>query len=381
MHYNSLRLFSFLICGLLVASCGNKKDDAASQQQAPPATPVSVTQVKSTDAVYYDQFPATISALDQITITSQVTGYITAIHFKDGQKVTKGQLLYSIDQQVYKANLQQAQANLQVQEANLNKASKDADRYHELDKHDAVAKQQVDYADAALEVTKKQVAASKANVASVQSNVQFSSIRSPLTGTIGISQVKQGTLVAAGTTVLNTVSTDNPVAVDFTIDQKQIYRFSKMKDAGTNPKDSNFTIAFGNDVYPYQGKISFIDRAVDPQTGTIKIRLIFPNDHELLKPGMNATLRVKNTAGEKSTIVPYKAVTEQLGEFYVYIVGDSDKVSQQKVALGRQVGSDVIIEDGLSDGQTVVVDGVQNLHQGSVITTAPPKPAATPQKK
>lgn len=381
MNYKRLHLFSFLICGLVIASCGNKKDDAANQQQSPPATPVSVAEVKSTDAVYYDQYPSIISALDQINITSQVTGYITAIHFKDGQKVKKGELLYSIDQQVYKANLQQAQANLQVQEANLNKASKDADRYHELNKHDAVAKQQVDYADAALEVTKKQVAAAKANVASVQSNVQFSSIRSSLTGTIGISQVKQGTLVTPGITVLNTVSTDNPMAVDFTIDQKQIYKFSKMKEVGTNPKDSIFTIAFGDDVYPFQGKISFIDRAVDPQTGTIKIRLIFPNDHGILKAGMNSTLRVKNTAGEKSTIIPYKAVTEQLGEFYVYVVGDSDKVSQHKVALGRQIGTDVIIKDGLNEGQKIVVDGVQNLHQGSVITTAPPKPAAQQQKK
>ena len=146
MNYKRHHLFSFLICGLVIASCGNKKDDAVNQQQAPAATSVSVAEVKSTDAVYYDQYPSIISALDQINITSQVTGYITAIHFKDGQKVNKGELLYSIDQQVYKANLQQAQANLQVQEANLNKASKDADRYHELDKHDAVAKQQVDYA-------------------------------------------------------------------------------------------------------------------------------------------------------------------------------------------------------------------------------------------
>lgn len=373
MNYKRPHLFFFLICALVITSCGDKKDDAAKQQKAPPATPVNVAEVQSTNAVYYDQYPAIISALDQISITAQVTGYITAIHFKDGQQVKKGELLYSIDQRIYTANLEQSQANLQVQEANLDKASKDADRYHELDKHDAVAKQQVDYADAALEVSKKQVAAAKANVASVQSNVSFSSIRSPLTGTIGISLVKQGTLVTAGSTVLNTVSTDNPMAVDFTVDQKQIFSFVKMQQEGTQPKDSIFTIAFGDDVYPYPGKIGLIDRAVDPQTGTIKVRLVFPNNKELLKPGMNATLRVKNTASQKATIIPYKAVTEQLGEFYVYVVGDSNKVSQQKVALGRQIGSGVIIRDGLQEGQKIVVEGVQNLHQGSVITTAPPK--------
>ena len=248
-----------------------------------------------------------------------------------------------------------------------------------MDKHDAVAKQQVDYADAALEVSKKQVAAAKANVASLQSNVQFSSIRSPLSGTIGISQVKQGTLVTAGNTVLNTVSTDNPMAVDFTIDQKEIYSFVKMKEEGTQPKDSIFTIAFGDDVYPYPGKIGLIDRAVDPQTGTLKIRLIFPNDKSMLKAGMNATVRVKSTASQKSTIIPYKAVTEQLGEFYVYVLGDSSKVSQQKVTLGRQIGTNVIVKDGLKEGDKIAVEGVQNLHQGSVVNTG--GPAAPHQKK
>ena len=380
MNHKRLYLFPFLICGIIIASCGDKKSDAAKQQQAPPPTPVTITEVKSTDAVYYDEYPATVSSFDQINITSQVTGYITAIHFKDGQKVKKGELLYSIDQQIYQANLQQALANLQVQEANLDKSSKDADRYHELDKHDAVAKQQVDYADAALEVSKKQVAAAKANVASVQSNVQFSSIRSPLSGTIGISQVKQGTLVNAGQTILNTVSTDDPMAVDFTIDQKEIYRFLKLKEEVANPKDSVFTIAFGDDVYPYPGKISLIDRAVDPQTGTLKIRLVFPNKG-ILKAGMNATVRVKNTASKKSTIIPYKAVTEQLGEFFVYVVGDSSKVSQQKVLLGRQIDTNIIVKEGLKEGDKIAVEGVQNLHQGSVITTAPPKPASQQQKK
>ena len=143
---------------------------------------------------------------------------------------------------------------LQVQEANLEKSRKDAERYHELDKHDAIAKQQVDYADAAYEVAKRQVAAAKANVASVQSNVKFSRIYAPFTGTIGISQVKQGTSVVAGQTVLNTVSTDNPIAVDFNVDQKEIYRFIQLQQSRNKPSDSIFTIAFGNEVYPYAGQ-------------------------------------------------------------------------------------------------------------------------------
>jgi membrane fusion protein (multidrug efflux system) len=364
---------SFIIASLvLLASCAGKKDQPV-QQGPPPATPVTVATVTSTDAVYYDEYPGTVAALNEIKLTSQVTGYITSVHFKDGDKVRKGQLLYSIDAQVYRANYQQSLAALQVQQANLLKASKDAERYHELDKHDAIAKQQVDYADAAYDVAKKQVAAARANVASVQSNVKFANIYAPFTGTIGISQVKQGTSVVAGQSILNTISTDNPIAVDFTVDQKEIYRFVQLQQNHSKPSDSVFTLAFGTDTYPYPGNINLIDRAVDPQTGAIKTRLVFPNDKGMLRAGMNATVRVKNSAAEKSTIIPYKAVVEQLGEFFVYVVGDSSKVTQRKVLLGTQVGQNIIVKTGLDEGDKIAVEGVQNLKEGSVITTAPPK--------
>jgi membrane fusion protein (multidrug efflux system) len=101
----------------------------------------------------------------------------------------------------------------------------------------------------------------------------------------------------------------------------------------------------------------------------------------MLKAGMNTTVRVKSTAAQKSTIIPSKAVAEQLGEFFVYVVGDSSKVSQQRISLGRQIGSNVIVNDGLKEGDKIAVEGVQNLHQGSVVTTAPPNSSAQQQKK
>jgi membrane fusion protein (multidrug efflux system) len=376
---NTKRSHIIFICAVvvIVASCGDKKSQQP--QGPPPAVPVTVAEVASTNAVYYDEYPGIVTPLNEINLTAQVSGYVTGIYFKDGQKVSKGQRLYSIDAEVYNANYQQAVANLQVQETNLLKAQKDADRYHELDKHDAVAKQQVDYADAALQAAQKQVAAGRANVSAVRSNVKFAGISAPFSGTIGISQVKKGTAVVAGQTVLNTISTDNPIAVDFAVDQKEIYRFIQMQQGGTNNNDSIFTIAFGEDVYPYPGKISLIDRAVDPQTGTIKTRLVFPNDKGMLKSGMNTTVKVKNNASAKSTIIPFKAVTEQLGEFFVYVVGDSNKVSQRKVQLSNQTGVNVIIKEGIKPGEKIVVEGVQNLHEGTVITTASPQ--APPAKK
>ncbi|HKZ66265.1 MAG TPA: efflux RND transporter periplasmic adaptor subunit, partial [Chitinophagaceae bacterium] len=342
------------------------------QQGPPPAVSVTVEEAASTEATYYDEYPGTVVALNQTELRAQVTGYVTGIYFKDGDKVRKGQRLYSIDQQLYNANYQQSIAALQVQETNLLKAQKDADRYHELDKKDAIARQQVDYADAALEAARKQVDAAKANVNAVRANVNFATIIAPFNGTIGISQVRTGTSVVAGQTILNTISTDNPIGVDFAVDQKEVYRFTQLQQK-QKANDSTFSIGFSNEVYPYHGSISFIDRAVDPQTGTIKTRLVFPNDKNMLKAGMSTTVRVLNNAAQKSVVIPYKAITEQLGEFFVYVVGDSNKVSQRKLTLGKQIGTNIIVTDGLKEGEKVVVQGVQNLREGAVITTAPPQ--------
>ena len=359
----NVALFSSLF---IIVSCGNKAQQQQ-QQGPPPAVPVTVTTVVDTQAVYYDEYPATVTAFNEIQLRPQATGFITGIFFKDGDRVRKGQKLYSIDQQQYEANYQQALANLDVQKTNLLKAQKDADRYHELDKQDAIAKQQVDYADAALEAAKKSVDAAQANVRAVQTGVKYTSIYAPFDGTIGISQVKVGAPVSAGQTVLNTVSSDDPIAADIAVDQSEIFRFTKLQQQKQQPHDSTFTLAFGDSAYEHPGKISLIDRAVDPQTGTIKMRLEFPNPKKELKAGMNGTVRVLNNAAQKSLLIPYKAVTEQLGEFFVFVVNDSSKVSQQKIVLGKQIGTNVIVKNGLKAGDKIAVQGVQNLREGSSI--------------
>lgn len=378
MRFRSIKTNLVLATLITLSACGGKQQQQ--QPGPPPAVPVTVEEAASRDAAYYDEYPATVVALNQTELRAQVTGYVTGTYFKDGDKVKKGQRLYTIDQQLYNANYQQSVAALQVQETNLLKAQKDADRYHELDKKDAIAKQQVDYADAALEAAKKQVDAARANVNAVRANVNFATIVAPFSGTIGISQVRTGTSVVAGQTVLNTVSTDNPIAVDFAIDQKEVYRFTQFQQQGKKADDSTFSIAFGADIYPQYGSISLIDRAVDPQTGTIKTRLSFPNDKNMLKAGMSTTVRILNSSSEKAVTIPYKAVTEQLGEFFVYVVGDSNKVSQRKIVIGKQLDTTVIIKDGLKEGEKVVVQGVQNLREGAVVSTAPQQQPA-PAKK
>lgn len=363
-----IRQWTVIVAVTLMISCGDN-NQANTMQGPPPAIPVTTTVVQNTNARYYDEYPATLAALNQVDLRPQVSGYITGIYFREGERVKKGQRLYSIDQQQYEANYEQAVANLQVQEANLVKARKDAARYHELDAQDAVAKQLVDNADAALAAAEKQVEAAKAAVRAVQTGVRYTNIYAPFDGTIGISQVKMGSPVTAGQTILNTISSDDPITVDFPVDQREIFRFTQLQQKAQSTKDSTFTLAFGTDVYKHPGKILLIDRAVDPQTSSIKVRLVFPNPQGMLKPGMSAKVRVLNNTD--AVVIPHKAITEQLGEFFVYVVGDSSKVSQRKVQLGKTIGSNVIIKDGLNDGEQIVVQGVQNLWEGAVINPAP----------
>ncbi len=368
---NSLALSGLAIM-VLLSACGQQK---SGPPPVPPAPLVTVETVSLTKATYFDEYPATVTALNQVELRPQVSGFITGVHFKDGARIRKGQLLYTIDDQLYAANYQQAAANLQVQQANLNKAQKDANRYHDLEKEDAIAKQLVDNADAALEVAHKQVAAATANLQGVQTNVKYTKVYAPFDGVIGISVVKIGAAVTAGQTILNTISSDQELAVDFNVDQKEIYRFATLLNEKPKANDSTFTLAFGEDVYPYPGKIALLDRAVNPQTGSIKARLVFPNKKNLLISGMNGTVRVQNNSAKNAILIPNKAVTEQLGEFFVYVAGDSSRVTQRKVTLGKILGKNIIVQDGLAGGENIVVEGVQNLREGATIRTAPTAPA------
>ncbi|HXO77282.1 MAG TPA: efflux RND transporter periplasmic adaptor subunit, partial [Puia sp.] len=210
---NSLQWIGLMsvVFSVSLTSCGSKP-----APQAPPPASVNVYTVATGNATYFDMYPATATPLNQVDIKPQVAGNIVGIYFKDGQQVKKGQKLYEIDQQQYAAAVNQAKANLAVAQANLAKSQQDADRYQELAKQDAIARQTLDHQIADLEAAKRQVEAAQANVASVQTNLNYSNIYAPFNGTIGISLVKIGTSVYPQT-LLNSVSTDDPMAVDIAI--------------------------------------------------------------------------------------------------------------------------------------------------------------------
>jgi membrane fusion protein (multidrug efflux system) len=346
-------------------SCGNEK--STSGQQANPAVDVNVATVESAPAVYYDDYPATVTPVNEVEIRPQISGYITGIFFKEGQHVTKGEKLYQIDQQQYRGAYEQALAQLSASEANLAKSQQDADRYQELEKQDAIAKQTVDHALADLEAARKQVDAAKANVSAVETNLRYSTLYAPFSGTIGISQVRLGASVSPGSTVLNTISSEDPIAVDVALSENYIPMLVELQKSKPSKTDSTFTLQLSDQRrYAHPGQIYIIDRAVDPQTGTIKLRLIFPNPERYLKAGMTCNVLIRNNSAGNSILIPFKCVLEQMGEFFVFVVKDN-KVHQQKVIPGRRIGDKVIIKDGLAANETIVTDGVQKLKDGSAV--------------
>lgn len=386
MTRSLLKIVAVITGSVILCSCGGEQGDGPNPVNAP--VPVNLFTVRTQKPVWYEKFPATVVAAMQVDIRPVAEGYITGIFFSEGSHVQKGQKLYSIDDIKYQATYSQAQANVKVAVSNLDQAQKDADRYLYLHEHDAVAKQLLDHALTSLQNAKNQVTAAKQDLAKASTDLNYSTVRAPFDGIIGISQVKVGNTVVPGQTVLNTISTDAPMFVDFTISEKQIPRFAKLHQRGSKLKDSLFTLLLpDNSLYEHPGTISLIDRGVNPQTGTLLVRLKFPNPSSTLKAGMSAIVRLRNEDTSPQILVPARAAIEQMGEYFVYIakdtlipVIDEEKKQnsvqqksmlhalQRKVTLGQTIADQIIVKSGLQNDDVLIVDGIQKLHDGSLIT-------------
>ncbi len=228
MKWNLVRLLPFVIGSVAATACGAKKEEAA-QNAAPAAVPVTVYKVTEESVVGIDTYPGTVVPLQEVELRAEVSGYLTKSYVQDGQRVTKGQRLYEIDQSRYAAAYQSAQAQLRITQANYEKAAKDAERYNRLAEQDAIARQRVDYATTDVANARAQISAAQASLANAATDLRRSVIVAPFNGTIGLAQVKLGSLVTPGTTLLNTISSDNPIAVDFPVNEQLIPRFAKFQ--------------------------------------------------------------------------------------------------------------------------------------------------------
>ncbi|MBS9524139.1 efflux RND transporter periplasmic adaptor subunit [Litoribacter ruber] len=356
------RIYCLMLLGLLpfLFSCGEEEEEEE-------PTVVQTVQARKSNVNFTQQYPATVTAVEEVELRADVNGYITGIYIEEGQRVKKGQLLYQIDETRFRARKEQAESQLAIAKANLERAQRDLRRYQALQEEDAIAGQIYDNAVIEVRNAEQEVAAAEANLENARIDLQYASIYAPFDGTIGFSQVREGTLIQPGQTLLNTLSRDEPMGVDFFPEERYLRKFTSLQFSENIEADSVFLLRLPDgQSYPYTGNIRIIDRAVDRNTGTIQIRLSFPNPDFLLRPGLSATLIVKEEESSEVLLVPEQAVQEQMGEFSVYIV-ENGEARQVKVQTGRKLQGETVILDGLQEGQEVIVKGIQRVSDGAAV--------------
>ncbi|HSJ68822.1 MAG TPA: efflux RND transporter periplasmic adaptor subunit [Anditalea sp.] len=363
--YTNLKLKISIYCVvlsviLMISSCAEEEEEEQ---------PIRVTtsEVIREDVRFTQQYPASVVALEEIELRADVVGYVTGIHVQEGQKVKRGQLLYTIDQTRYEARRKQAASSLAIAEANLERVQRDVQRYEKLKEEDAIAVQVYDDALTNLRTAEQEVRSAQSNLENAVIDLQYASIHAPLDGTVGFSQVRQGSLVSPGETLLNTISKDDPIGVDFYPEERYLRKFVQLKESTSAQRDSVFLLRLPDgEMYPYAGKIEILDRAVDRNTGTIQIRLRFDNPENILRPGLSANLIVKDETPQDVLTIPQAAVIEQMGEFSVFIV-EEDTARMVKVSTGRNIRDRTVILNGLEQGQKVIVKGIQRVNDGESV--------------
>jgi membrane fusion protein (multidrug efflux system) len=305
------------------------------------------------------------------------------VAFQEGSLVRKGDLLYEIDRQPLQALLAQARADQATAEARLAKANNDVARYKPLAAKQAVSQRELDDAIALQEAASSQVDAAKATVEKATLDLGYTRITAPLSGLVGTTLVKAGNLVGRGeSTLLTTISQIDPALFRVGVTEADYLRVARRAiDGGEKAgQQSAIQLTLGDgSVYPHTGKVNVVDRAVDPTTGTLGIQLQFPNPTLLLRPGQygRARLLLENRTG--AMLVQQRAVQELQNLYSVAVVDGGGKVSFKNVKVGPRVESLWVIEEGLTTGDKVVVEGLQRIQDGMTVTAkpAPPTPAPT----
>ena len=416
-----------ILGALIIAGRSNRP-----AQAAPRPPDVEVVRVEQKDVPVYSEWIGTTEGMVNADIKAQVTGYLLRQDYQEGSFVRKGQLLFEIDPRPFQALVNQAKGDLaksesQVQqaitqldqalaqlaqansqlmqaEANQRKTQLDVNKYTPLLEQKAVTQQDFDNADQAndaaraqVEVVKSQIKAATAGVgtakaaiiaakAQVESsqaavrtselNLGFTRIISPIDGIAGIAQAQVGNLISTTSPPLTTVSTVDPIKVFFTLSEQQYLAFNKRnliearRGASVAQIELELILADGSN-YPESGRFFFADRQVDQKTGAIRLAGIFPNPGNVLRPGQYGRVRAVTATKPAALLVPQRAVSELQGSYQVAVVGGDNKIELRTVKVGERSGSMWVIEDGLKDGETVVVEGIQRVKAGTIVNAKP----------
>lgn len=356
---------------LLLFSCGGKKT-------APTMAPleVPVTRVLQQDVRLESEYTGQTYGQSDIQINPRVDGLIESLNFKEGNLVTKGQLLYTIDPLPYQAMVNEAEASLAQAQAQLAKAKSDLDMIEPLAKLNAVSQRELVGAKAAYDAAKASIKAAEASLDNARIQLGYCRITAPISGLIGISKVRVGDYVRPGfSSVLNTISDLGEMRARFTISEQEYLRIfrevnkqdSELKGTG---KSISLKLSDGS-LYPYTGSLSFADRQIDPATGAMTFEASFPNPEKILRPGQYVKIMVVTDVRNSALLIPQRAVIEMQGISQVYVLGDSSKVHMKIIQTGPAFKDAYIVEDGLAAGDKIAFGGTQLLRNGTVITPKP----------
>jgi len=329
-------------------------------------TPVRVARVERGEFEVYAKALGTVTPLNTVNVRSRVAGELVEIHFEEGQRVKAGDLLAVIDPRAYEVALQQAEGTLQQNRALLQNAQLDLDRYRGLFADDSIAKQTLDTQQALVNQYNGTLAANQAAVNEAKLNLQFTKIRAPIDGRVGLRQLDQGNLVAANdTTPLVVITQTQPIAISFTLPEKElppvISRFRRGEELSVQAWDRGERTLLG------EGVLESLDNLIDTTTGTLKMKARFDNEAELLIPNqfVNARLRVETLPD--AVLIPSAALQFGSRGNYAYVVGEDSKVELRVLEVGPSNGDRTVVVNGLNPGERIVMEGTDRLRDGSEV--------------
>jgi membrane fusion protein (multidrug efflux system) len=363
---------------LLCAACGK-------QEAAPgPGPEVVVAPVEKQDVEIYSEWVGTTAGYVNAEILPKIQGYLLKQAYQDGSLVKEGDLLFEIDPRQFQASLDEASGQLARARAAFVKYETDVTRYGPLAAQGAVSQQELDNAVQARAGSAAQVDSMRASVQQARLNLQWTQVKSPITGVAAIAKAQVGDLVSPQTP-LTTVSQLDPIKVKVQVSEIEYLRFATRRadqqasDQASTPAVLQLILADGS-TYPEPGRFRVAGLAVATTTGTIEIQGEFPNPNNLLRPGQFAKVRAVTDRRKDALLVPQRAVRDLQGMSQVAVVGADDKVAFKTVKLGPSHGSDVVVDSGLAAGERVVVEGLQKIREGMLVApvTAAAKAAETP---
>jgi len=353
---------------LALAGCGEGKRQSA----APPPPSVTVASPVQRTVVDQDEYVGRFVAVDSVDIRARVSGYLTEIHFTDGQMVKKGDLLFVIDHKPFQIVLDQMRANLAQARANLAFTEADLARGQELRQNKTITEQTYDQRTQAKRVAEAAVSAQEAMVHSAELDLnEYSELRSPIDGRIGDRRVAVGNLVTGGngsnTTLLATIVSVDPIRFEFTFDEASYLRYQRYAAASGLVGSAGVPVALkliDEQDFQHTGKIDFVDNVIDRSSGTIRGRAVFANPGGVLTPGMFGRVRVPGSPPYTALLVPDAAIGSEQARKYVLVVDDGGVARQRYVTPGQLDGDLRVIRDGLTAADRVIVNGLMRARPG-----------------